>query len=246
MVDRHFADDELAAIYDYFTPTEGRPDFAFYFPSIMVADSVLDAGCGSGGLLKRARDEGHGGRLVGLDPAHGMLRSARPRRDIEWVQQDIASASFQDEFDLVVMTGHTFQSFLDDVQVRHALKAVRTALGQDGRLVFETRMPPDRSREDWADDYAVDIEDEAGYAYRVECTFDTAADGDLVSFKHTFTAPEWPGPRISRSALRFMDPSTLQSFLAEAGFEIEHQFGDWDRSPVTESSPEIITIAAAA
>jgi hypothetical protein len=31
--------------------------------------------------------------------------------------------------------------------------------------------------------------------------------------------------------------------LADAGFAIEAQFGDWDRSPVTDTSPEIITIA---
>ncbi|MDX6354691.1 MAG: hypothetical protein QOF98_1594, partial [Streptomyces sp.] len=31
--------------------------------------------------------------------------------------------------------------------------------------------------------------------------------------------------------------------LAEAGFEIEAQFGDWNREPVTGSSREIITIA---
>jgi len=31
--------------------------------------------------------------------------------------------------------------------------------------------------------------------------------------------------------------------LTEAGLVIEAQFGDWDRSPLTELSPEIITIA---
>ena len=35
----------------------------------------------------------------------------------------------------------------------------------------------------------------------------------------------------------------LVSFLAAAGFVIEAQYGDWHRSPVAASSPEIITIA---
>jgi hypothetical protein len=43
--------------------------------------------------------------------------------------------------------------------------------------------------------------------------------------------------------LRFLDPEPLYSFLLEAGFEIEEQFGDWGRQPLTATSPEIITIA---
>jgi hypothetical protein len=35
----------------------------------------------------------------------------------------------------------------------------------------------------------------------------------------------------------------LSSFLSGAGLVIEEQFGDWDRSPLTDTSPEIITIA---
>lgn len=38
----------------------------------------------------------------------------------------------------------------------------------------------------------------------------------------------------------------LSTFLSDAGFAIEQQFGDWERQPLTEASPEIITIAAPA
>ncbi len=48
---------------------------------------------------------------------------------------------------------------------------------------------------------------------------------------------------MSESTLRFLDRETLASFLSHAGFEIEEQLGDWDRQPLTESSPEIITLA---
>jgi hypothetical protein len=33
----------------------------------------------------------------------------------------------------------------------------------------------------------------------------------------------------------------LSVFLADAGLAIEQQFGDWDRSPLMDTSPEIIT-----
>ncbi|MDP9370923.1 MAG: SAM-dependent methyltransferase, partial [Chloroflexota bacterium] len=35
----------------------------------------------------------------------------------------------------------------------------------------------------------------------------------------------------------------LSAFLAGAGLVIEEQFGDWTGAPLTETSPEIITIA---
>ena len=45
------------------------------------------------------------------------------------------------------------------------------------------------------------------------------------------------------AALRFLDPQALGTFLDAAGFQVEAQEGDWDRSPVTTGSREIITIA---
>jgi hypothetical protein len=41
--------------------------------------------------------------------------------------------------------------------------------------------------------------------------------------------------------LRFFDAASLSPFLVDAGLSIEEQFGDWNRTPVTAASPEIIT-----
>ncbi len=38
-VERQFAEDRLAALYDRFYPPERRADFAFYLPPIMAARS---------------------------------------------------------------------------------------------------------------------------------------------------------------------------------------------------------------
>lgn len=84
-----FSDAGLAALYD--TYCEGRPDFAFYLPLVMSSKSDLDVGCGTGALLDAACEEGHAGRLCGLDPAEGMLLQARKRSDVEWILGDPAS-----------------------------------------------------------------------------------------------------------------------------------------------------------
>jgi SAM-dependent methyltransferase len=64
VVDRLYADPSLAASYDLFCPWDPRGDFGFYLPLVMEAASVLDVGCGTGMLLRRARAEGHAGRFA--------------------------------------------------------------------------------------------------------------------------------------------------------------------------------------
>jgi SAM-dependent methyltransferase len=106
---------------------------------------VLDIGCGTGALLHRARRGGHRGRLVGLDPAEGMLAQARRYADIEWRRGYLPDAGFRAEFDLAYMTGHAFQVLLTDEDVRGLLAAVRAALVPGGRFAFETRNPRHRA-----------------------------------------------------------------------------------------------------
>jgi SAM-dependent methyltransferase len=147
VVDRQFSDPSLAELYDMFHPWEQRDDLAFYLPLVMSAGAVLDVGCGTGLLLHRARQAGHAGRLCGLDPGAGMLAQARRRPDIEWVSGDLSSVHWDREFDLVVMTGHAFQVFVTDEELRSALASVRSALTGDGRFAFETRNPLARAWE---------------------------------------------------------------------------------------------------
>lgn len=243
MVDRLFAEPSLAALYDLFSPWERRADFEFYLPYVMSARAVLDVGCGTGALLHRARESGHRGRLCGLDPAAGMLEQARKRSDIEWILRDLSSVSFDREFDLVVMTGHAFQALVEDSELRVALAAIRSALTSDGRFAFETRNPLVREWERWTPDDAAEVTDATGTVVRMVRQVEKPVKGSIVSFTHTFTSPTWERPQVSHSTLRFLDIESLSTFLSDAGLKIVEQFGDWDRRPLSDTSPEIITFA---
>ncbi|MFI7002095.1 methyltransferase domain-containing protein [Nocardia sp. NPDC050175] len=231
----------LAAVYDRFNPWEARGDFGFYLPMIMDARSVLDVGCGTGELLRRARGAGHRGRLCGVDPAVGMLEVARGQGDIEWVLGDVGAVRGR-EFELVVMTGHAFQVLVEDVELRSTLAVIASVLTSDGQFAFETRNPLVREWETWDRRYSDVVSDAAGAVVRCVCEVAEPVEGELVSFTHTFTCDRWDQPEVSHSTLRFLGQDALGAFLSEAGLVVVEQFGDWDRSPLTAASPEIITV----
>ena len=243
-IEHKFADDQLAALYDAFCPPpERRADFAFYLPRLLSARAVLDVGCGTGTLLRLARDAGHTGRLCGLDPAEGMLNQARQWPDIEWAQGDLSSVGWQREFDLIVMTGHAFQELIADDAIRSALVAIRSALTDGGRFAFETRNPKVRAWEHWERDYSGDVTDAAGHAVRCDYRVETPDRDGIVRTVSTFTCPSWPAPKISHGALRFIGGDELAGLLGAARLVVEEQVGDWDGAPLTDTSPEIITTA---
>ncbi|MFG2634969.1 class I SAM-dependent methyltransferase [Streptomyces sp. NPDC048362] len=246
MVDHSFADLSLAALYDGLNPW--GPGDGFYLGLVMEARSVLDIGCGTGQLLRRARAEGHPGRLMGLDPAAAMLVQARrDRPDVEWMLGDMRVRRWDGEFDLVVMTGHAFQELTRDEEIRACLRAVRAALADGGRFVFETRNPGARAWEGWTPDRAREITAADGTPVRVwHEVRDGGLSGGRVRFTETFHSDRWPGPRVSHSVLRFLDADALREFLAEAGLTVVEQYGDWGRGPLTPAGPEIITVAGPA
>jgi SAM-dependent methyltransferase len=242
VADEHFEDAYLATLYERLNPWGPGDDF--YLHLIGSAQRVLDVGCGTGALLRRARRDGHHLRLVGLDPAAGMLAQARRHGDdLEWVQALLPEAGFTSEFDLVVMTGHAFQVLLTDHEVRELLAAVHRALVPEGRFAFETRNPWHGAWEHWTSERAVEVEDDAGTRVRVWPEVERV-EGELVTFTETFASRSWAEPRVSRSTLRFLPAEELDHRLAAAGFVVDERYGYWDRSLFTPTSPEIITVAS--
>ena len=101
-------------------------------------ERVLDVGCGNGAIsLEAARAVGPGGRVTGLDLSAPMLGVARRRAeeqgiDIDFIQGDAQTASFDRPFDVVVSRFGVM--FFDDPEVAFANLARATRPG--GRLCF--------------------------------------------------------------------------------------------------------------
>ena len=234
-----YSNEEAAALYDVLNPW--GPSDEFYLGLVMSAGAALDVGCGTGALLRRAREAGHAGRLCGVDPDRAMLEVARRRVDIEWHVERAASMTFDGEFDVAVMTGHAFQFLVDDGELRASLAAIRRALSAGGRFAFETRNPVLRAWESWNPDNPIDVVDPAGRAVRISYQVE-AVVGDVVTVSETTSDPDGTALRVDRASLRFLDVDKLEEYLREAGFSIEARHGGWLRQPLTRTSPEIITI----
>ena len=242
MVDRSFADLSLASLYDALHPWGPGDDFCLGLA--MSAGSVLDAGCGTGRLLARARRAGHRGRLTGLDPAAAMLVQARRREPgVEWVLGDLGSRAWGGEFELVLMTGHTFQVLVGDEELRLALSGVRAALAPSGRFVFGTRNPAAGAWAGWTPEHVRRVVGPDGRAVRVWREVEGIGGGERVTFTTTFEGEPWPRPQTCRSTRRFLSADALSRSLDGAGLRVTEQYGDWERGPLKADSHEIITVA---
>jgi SAM-dependent methyltransferase len=238
-----FSDADVAALYDVMNPWDlSRADVRFCTEQVMAAGSVLDVGCGTGSLLHHARERGHTGRLVGLDPDESMLDRARRRTDVEWVCGKAADAAWDAKFDLATMTSNAFQCFITDDELRASLAAIRRSLRPGGRFVFGTRHPQVREWERWNPANAYDVDGADGRELRMWHEVESVAAG-VVTVTETTAERAGAVLRVDRGELRFLDVAALTRFLTGAGFTVEHLYGDWERGPVTDASREIIVVA---
>lgn len=231
MVDVHYENPRLVAIYDVDSPWS--VDRSFYLDLAGPApQKILDLGCGTGLLCDAYAAKGH--QVTGADPASTMLSVARqkPNGDkITWVAcraQDFASA---ERYELIIMTGHAFQVLLEDDDILATFEAVRRHLAPGGRFVFESRNPV----LDWVKLWhgrqrilAVDTGE-----VNQTCTV-LWREGDRLSFEWAFAFED--ETLVSRSVLRFLARRDIEVLLGKAGLAVARLLGDWDQTLFDENS----------
>ena len=226
MPDLHYEHPRLAAIYDIGNGWSRDRDF--YLALAGEGEKrILDLGCGTGLLCNAYAARGHA--VTGADPASAMLDVARgtPHGDrIEWVHGRAQDFRSDGRFDLIVMTGHAFQVFLDDADVRAVFAAVRAHLADDGRFVFESRNPGIDWRQRWDGSRTEHTVDGVTFreTYRV-----LSGQGERLRFETHYRFPE--ETLTSTSELRFFSCAAIEAHLAEAGLGAEAILGDWDGRP---------------
>ena len=140
--------------------------------------------------------------------------------------------------DLAVSTGCAIMH-VGPEQLPATLTSLAGVLRPGGTLSFETRNPAAKAWESWAGS-SVEVPYQ-GTTVKVRYEVHEI-EGELVRFSEITDGGRWHD-QVDRGTLRFLPRIELDRFLAEAGLRAETYYGDWERGPLTEDSPEIVAVA---
>lgn len=250
-LDLHYVEPRLVDLYDIENPRGADTDFYVQLAAELDAHTILDLGCGTG-LFTRELAMVDGRTVIGVDPAPAMLAYARRQPGAERVQWVAGTSKMlgTPQADLLIMTSHVAQVFLDDAEWDDTLRDIYNALRPGGTLAFESRNPAYEGWKRWnREDSFFRYESPHGVmetwveVVRVGNGRFDAAQCRRIHFQghNIFTAT---GEKlVVDSELRFRTRAELTTSLQNAGFTIEQLYGWWDRTPFLPTSPEMIFIA---
>jgi SAM-dependent methyltransferase len=228
--DLDYLDGRLARQYHYGEGQRDDIDFMVDLADELNAETIIDYGCGTGQLAVALARRGR--RVIGVDPAKAMLDLAQNREGaelVDWVWGDISALEARD-LDLAVMTGNIPSNLRTDEAWQKLLVGLHGALRADGRLAFGS-WNPDALWEKWRSRGALVVPTGGGARVR-------SGSGDGPGMKlaegreRLYSGDEW----------RYRTYDELTRSLAVTRFSVELTYGDWQRSPLTASSPDIVVV----
>jgi SAM-dependent methyltransferase len=242
MSEEEYDHQHLVDLYDTLCPWSVDRDF--YVEAVGAEPkSVLDLGCGTGLLAAAFAGAGHA--VCGVDASAPMLSIARGRdggEAVEWVHADGRTVRLGRRFDRIICTGHAFQVFLTEADQLAFLQTAAAHLAPDGRFIFETRNPAAEAWRTWMPSQSRRrVTHPVHGAVEVFSDATDPTDG-VVHFTTTYRFLDRDQEYVSVGRLRFSDFSEVEPLLSRSGLQAATVYGDWDKSPFTTTSREIIAI----
>ena len=250
----------IADLYDYVEPYRTRPDIDFYVQAALESGGpVLEVGCGTGRiLLPTARS---GLEITGLDLSPHMLRVCRERLSAEpqavqarvrLVQADMRAFDLAQAFQLITLPFRPFQHLITVEDQLAGLAAIRRHLLDGGRLILDLFNPslPALTRDNLGQEANEGPEFTTSDGRRVLRTsrivardaFNQVNQTELIYY---ITHPDGRTERLVHAfAMRYLFCFEAEHLLARAGFEVEHLYAGYDKSPYGSTYPgELIFVA---
>jgi len=234
--DRLYQDTDLVQFYDYDNPWSSSFDTMLNW--VKETDTVLDLGCGTGTLTVALARKTQ--RVYGLDLSSTMLEVAQQKsQDITWITENSCTFSLEQQFDFIVLSGHSFQTLLTDEDRLLLFKNIKKHLKPEGTFVFDSRNPKVEEWKTWTPDESIRYFKHPKYDI-IKAWNDWEVQSDWIKY-HTFyqvlfTDQLWK----AESIIAFPTKECILTLLQEAGLQVTESFGDWVLNEHTPTSEEMI------
>jgi len=256
--DCYDAIEEIGLLYDNVTLYNARPDVDFYVEEALThGGNVLEVGCGTGRVLIPAARQG--AEITGLDRSTRMLGQCKARlageapevqKSVTLVQADMRDFDLGRKFSIIMIPFRPLQHLVAVSEQIAALRAMHRHLKPGGRLVFDLFNPKmeylveDRSRER-EDTAEVALPDGRSFRRTSRITAVHVADQySEVELIYYVRGAEGKTERLVQGfPMRWYWRYEVEHLLARCNFRVKAVFGDFNRSPLTDVSPEMIFMA---
>lgn len=240
--DKLYRDPQLVDFYDLENSWGKDDDFCSNLAS--TVSSVLDLGCGTGRLAAALASEYR--MVVGVDPAKAMLDIARTKASgnhVSWIEGDARELSLDRRFDLILLTGHAFQVFLNDSEQRAVLKTIAKHLAPNCRFVFDSRNPLAKEWLEWGPDESKRklMHPQYGEIDAWNTAQHDSATNNVI-YQTNYLVSATGRLFTAESHIQFSPQSMLATMIVECGLEVDQWHGDWGGNSFAPDSPEIIPL----
>lgn len=205
---------------------------------------VVEFGCGSGRILIPTVLAGI--EAVGVDSSAAMLAQARANHEgLELHLGDMRDYDLGRKFKLVTIPFRALSHVEEADDHLRVFENMRRHLDADGRFVFDVFQPSYKHLSEPARDFLGIEREEDGKKIRRYHTSVPHAETQILDVTMRWEVEDASGEieEFSESfTMRYFFRFELEHALARAGLEVEALWGDFDRSPFGEGSPDMIFV----
>jgi len=248
----------ISELYDSVTLYRNRPDVSFYVEEARAhGGKTLELGCGTGRILIPVARLGQ--EITGVDTSARMLAQCQMRIDeepaeirhrVSLVQADMRDLQLGQRFSLAMIPFRPFQHLVAVSDQMAALRSIHRHLEPGGHLVFDVFNPnfkyliADRT-EELEDTAEVELPDKRSFrrTARVAAVHIVEQYSECELIYYVRDADGKTRRLVHGFLMRWYSLHEVEHLLARCNFRVKAVFGDFNRSPLTDESPEMIFIA---
>ncbi len=244
-----FQDDNYLAVYGHRDEEEARVTVDLFEQVVHPAPNfrILDLACGNGRhAIEFAR---RGYRVTGTDLSSILLERAQKfateqQVDITFIREDMRHLSQTDHYDAVVNLFTSFGYFKEDDENDEVIASVARALVQDGWFMLDFLNAEHvkqtlNARDEQSSNGSRIIQERYISDDRINKKISIISHDELCATSKGVRV-DIPSGKEYFESVRLFTHDELINMFHRHGFEVKHQFGNYDATEYSNDSPRLI------